>query len=230
MDVWNRTSNDFDANQTSGNVTFAVQFTDTSYNATSWFWIFDGFNTSTEQSPTFDYAVPGIYSVNHSSSNAHDTSGQIKAITLRQALYRQSITVNSSLTCQPALLQAGTGRLVTGISVTLTSPPHTYAYPGQFTVSLNVSNSAGSNSFTRTNYITVSATPTITRQLTPTITPTQPTITPTQPSVLATVVTAAIPAVSTLRPVGQVRLVERPERQYPFHSSGTWEHLNVSRW
>ena len=73
IEVWNRTTNDFIANVTSGNVTFPVQFNDTSFNATSWFWIFDGINTSTLQNPLFEYSVPGIYSVNHSSSNAHDT-------------------------------------------------------------------------------------------------------------------------------------------------------------
>jgi PGF-pre-PGF domain-containing protein len=63
----------------------------------------------------------------------------------------------------------------------LPNPPHIYAFPGLFSVTLNVSNSAGNNTFTRTNYITVLATPTITPTQ-PTITPTQPTITPTQPS------------------------------------------------
>ena len=172
VDVWNRTSNIFTANQTSGNVTFAVLFTDTSYNATSWFWIFDGFNTSTSQSPTFEYAVPGIYSVNHSSGNAHDTfwtniSDYIIA-------YPPVATVpvanfNATPTDGVAPLSVQFNDLSTGVPVNwnwsfgdgnfsnLQSPLHLYAYPGLFTVSLNASNSAGSNTFTRTDYINVSS-------------------------------------------------------------------------
>ncbi len=39
---------------------------------------------------------------------------------------------------------------------------HTYSVTGTYTVSLNATNSAGSNTATRVNYITVSATPTVT--------------------------------------------------------------------
>jgi len=74
IEVWNRTSNDFTANQTSGYIPFPVQFTDTSYNATSWYWMFGtGEGTSTDQNPEHTYLFAGVYTVNHSSSNAHDT-------------------------------------------------------------------------------------------------------------------------------------------------------------
>ena len=173
VDVWNRTSNVFAANQTFGNVTFAVLFTDTSYNATSWFWIFDGFNTSTEKSPTFNYTVPGIYSVNHSSGNDHDIfwtniSDYIIAyppvITPPLANFTGSPTFGvTPLTVQFNDLSTGSPTnwnwsFGDGNYSTLQSPPHIYAYPGLFSVTLNVSNSAGNDSFTRTDYINVTST------------------------------------------------------------------------
>jgi len=173
VDVWNRTSNNFTANQTFGNVTFAVMFTDTSYNATSWFWVFDGFNTSTERSPIFNYAVPGIYSVNHSSSNDHDifwTNKSDYIIAYPPAATIPSANFNGTPTSGVAPLTVQFNDLSTGSPTNWNwsfgdgnfsnamSPPHIYAYPGLFSVTLNVSNSAGNNSFTRTNYINVTST------------------------------------------------------------------------
>jgi PGF-pre-PGF domain-containing protein len=201
VDVWNRTSNVFDANQTFGNVTFAVLFADTSYNATSWFWIFDGFNTSTEKSPTFNYTVPGIYSVNHSSSNDRDIfwTNKTDYITAYPPLATIPPTANftgtptsgvAPLTVQFTDMSTGSPTswnwsFGDGNFSNLQSPPHIYTYPGVFTVSLNVTNSAGSNTLSLTDYITLSVTPTITPTQ-PTITPTQPTITPTQPTTIPT--------------------------------------------
>jgi PKD repeat protein len=173
VDVWNRTSNDFIANQTFGNVTFAVLFTDTSYNATNWFWIFDGFNTSTEKSPTFEYAVPGIYSVNHSSRNAHDIfwtniSNYIIAYPMVATIPTANFTGTPASGVAPLTVQfndLSTGSPTNwnwsfgeGNFSNLQSPPHIYASPGLFSVTLNVSNSAGNNTFTRTNYINVTST------------------------------------------------------------------------
>jgi PGF-pre-PGF domain-containing protein len=177
VDVWNRTTNDFAANVTSGNVTFPVLFTDISYNATSWYWIFDGMNTSTSQNPLFEYAVPGIYSVNHSSSNAHDTFWTNKS---------NYIVANPPVATPPVADFTGTPLSgTTPLTVQFTDqstgsptswnwsfgdsnystsryPSHTYSVTGTYTVSLNATNSAGRNTTTRVNYITVSATPTVT--------------------------------------------------------------------
>jgi PGF-pre-PGF domain-containing protein len=172
-DVWNRTTNDFVANVTSGNVTFPVQFNDTSYNATSWYWIFDGINTSTLQNPVFEYAVPGIYSVNHSSSNAHDTFWTNKTdylvaflpvATVPMAAFTGTPTSGTTpLTVQ--FTDQSTGFPTSwnwsfgdGSYSNFQNPTHTYAFAGMFTVSLNATNSAGSNLSTRSNYIDVSGT------------------------------------------------------------------------
>ena len=173
VDVWNRTTNDFVANVTSGNVTFPVLFNDTSYNATSWFWIFDGINTSTSQNPVFEYSVPGIYSVNHSSSNAHDTfwtnkSNYITAYPARCATYRSlNFTGTPTSGTAPLTVQFTDNRTGSptiwnwsfgdGNYSSLQSPSHTYAFAGAFTVSINATNSAGSDLSTRTNYINVTS-------------------------------------------------------------------------
>jgi PGF-pre-PGF domain-containing protein len=170
VDVWNRTTNDFAANVTSGNVTFTVQFTDTSFNATSWYWIFDGMNTSTSQNPVFTYTVPGIYSVNHSSSNAHDTfwtnkTNYIVAYlpvatapvanftgTPTSGIFPLTVQFTDNSLGSPMIWNWSFGD---GNYSTLQSLSHTYAFAGTFTVSLNATNSAGSNLLTRTNYIDV---------------------------------------------------------------------------
>ena len=170
VDVWNRTTNDFVANVTSGNVTFPVQFNDTSFNATSWFWIFDGINTSTAQNPVFNYSVPGIYSVNHSSSNAHDTFwtnksnyiiayppgviGPVAGFTGIPASGTPPLTVQftDQSTGSPTSWNWSFGD---GNYSNLQSPAHTYAFAGLFTVGLSATNAAGSNLSTRSNYITV---------------------------------------------------------------------------
>jgi PGF-pre-PGF domain-containing protein len=172
VDVWNRTTNDFVANVTSGNVTFPVLFTDTSYNATSWYWIFDGTNTSTSQNPVFEYAVPGIYSVNHSSSNAHDTfwtnkSNYIVAYPPVATVPVANFTGTPTSGTAPLTVQftdqsngsptSWTWSFGDGNYSSLQSPSHTYAFAGTFTVSINATNSAGSDLSTRTNYINVTS-------------------------------------------------------------------------
>jgi PKD repeat protein len=72
-DVWNHTTNDFSADVTMGSAPLFVTFTETSYNATSWYWEFGDGGISYVQNPTHQYLSDGVYSVNHSSSNAHET-------------------------------------------------------------------------------------------------------------------------------------------------------------
>jgi PGF-pre-PGF domain-containing protein len=173
IDVWNRTTNDFVANVTSGNVTFPVQFNDTSYNATSWYWIFDGINTSTSQNPLFEYAVPGIFSVNHSSSNAYDTFWTNKSNYITANPPGATVPV-ADFTGSPVSGTAPLTVLFTDQSTgsptswnwsfgdgnysSFRSPAHTYTSAGAFTVSLNATNAAGSNISTRNDYINVFST------------------------------------------------------------------------
>jgi PKD repeat protein len=74
----------FTTNVTSGVKPLAVAFTDTSTNASSYYWMFGDGNTSTVQSPTFTYKIAGTYTVNHSASNGYTTnwSNQTNLITV----------------------------------------------------------------------------------------------------------------------------------------------------
>ena len=74
----------FTTNTTSGAKPLAVAFTDTSTNASSYYWMFGDGNTSTVQSPTFTYNIAGTYTVNHSASNGFTTnwSNQTNLITV----------------------------------------------------------------------------------------------------------------------------------------------------
>jgi hypothetical protein len=73
----------FTSNVTCGIVPFAVQYTDHSTGASSWFWDFgDGVN-STDQNPVITYTTTGVYDVDHSASDGttewYNLSGYLTA-------------------------------------------------------------------------------------------------------------------------------------------------------
>ena len=117
--------------------------------------------------------MPGIYSVNHSSSNDHDIFWTNKsdyiiayppATTIPVANFTGTPTSGvAPLTVQFTDLSTGspTGwnwSFGDGNFSNLQSPSHIYAFPGLFYVTLNVSNSAGSDTLTRIDYINVTST------------------------------------------------------------------------
>ncbi|MBP1908103.1 S-layer protein domain-containing protein [Methanolobus bombayensis] len=71
---------DFSANVTSGDNPLAVQFTDTSTNATEWYWDFDndGTNDSTTQNPVFTYTSDGTYTVVLTAVNGTESDVETK--------------------------------------------------------------------------------------------------------------------------------------------------------
>jgi PKD repeat protein len=77
----------FSTNTTSGTKPLTVAFTDTSTNASTYYWMFGDGNTSTVQSPAFTYNIAGTYTVNHSASNGYTTnwSNQTNLITVLTA-------------------------------------------------------------------------------------------------------------------------------------------------
>lgn len=78
---------DFTYNATCGVGNLSVQFTDTSTGTpTDWYWIFGEGNTSVEQNPVFTYTVPGVYTVNFSSSNIYGMDWQNKSNILTVAM------------------------------------------------------------------------------------------------------------------------------------------------
>jgi PKD repeat protein len=169
VEVWNYTSNDFSGNVTSGIIPFAVQFTDTSYNATSWYWEFGDGNTSTIQNPVFTYTILGTYTVNHSSSNTHHTAWTNKTdyIIATELSPEANFYSNESFGVQPTTIlftdissnapTAWNWSFGDGGTSTLRNPVHTYTQFGSFTVTLNATNTNVTSSTveTKPDYIVI---------------------------------------------------------------------------
>ena len=164
----------FSANPTYGTVPLAVQFTDTSTNApTGWNWSFGDGNYSTLQSPAHTYTSAGTYTVSLTASNAAGTSIATKTgyidVTSHAIPPTASFTGIPTTGTVPLAVQftdLSNGSPVTwnwsfgdGSSSTTRNPLHTYPVNGTYTVSLEVTNAAGSNTAIRADYITASASP-----------------------------------------------------------------------
>ena len=161
----------FISNASSGTVPLTVQFIDSSQNSpTSWTWLFGDGAISTLQNPAHTYTTPGTYTVTLIASNSAGTNtatyqGYVTA-TRAAAVSVVSFVTNISSGSAPLAVQFldtstnspsswvwsfGDGGTSGG-----PNPVHTYASQGAYTVTLTVTNSAGSNTTSLTNYITVS--------------------------------------------------------------------------
>ena len=160
----------FTADVTEGPYPLAVQFTDASTGSpTAWTWDFGDGATSTEQNPVHTYTAAGTYTVtltaaNPAGSNTTTRTGYITVSTpvIPQASFTASQTIGvAPLTVQfndTSLYQPTSWNWDFGDGNTSTeqNPSHTYSYAGTFTVSLNATKTAGSDTTTRTDYISVS--------------------------------------------------------------------------
>ena len=144
-----------------------ASFTDTSDgHPTTWSWDFGDGTTSTLQSPTHVYEAPGTYAVTLTSSNTSGSDSTTASVTLVAAPLASFTTSTVSGVAPLAVTFADTSSndptdwawdFGDGTTSTLQSPAHTYDTPGSYTVSLTVSNAAGSDSESVT--ITVEADP-----------------------------------------------------------------------
>ncbi|MFA4877620.1 MAG: PKD domain-containing protein [Methanoregula sp.] len=191
--VYARQFSNFTATPTSGKVPLNVTFTDTSDASPSkWLWDFGDGTNSTVQNPVHRYTAAGTCNVSLKVWNdlGSDTMEKPFYITVRlpsppvanftgsptSGVKPLKVSFNDSSTNEPAGWRWTFGD---GTHSTNRHPVHTYTSAGNFTVSLNVTNSDGSNSTVKTRYIHVSSQPPTT---TPTTTPTtQPTTTATTP-------------------------------------------------
>jgi PKD repeat protein len=156
-----------------------VHFTDQSTNSpTSWAWDFenDGIIDSTLQNPTHTYTSPGTYQVNLTASNAGGSAFRLKGN------YIQVTSTGSSYPVVDFLADSRIGTVpftvqFTDLTVTdptawawdfendgiidsiLQNPTHTYATLGTYQVNLTATNSSGSASRLKANYITVNSPP-----------------------------------------------------------------------
>ncbi len=161
----------FTADDTSGTTPLTVQFTDQSINdPTSWLWDFGDDSTSIIQNPSHTYTDTGTYTVKLKVTNSAGSDSLTKT---------NYITVDSAVT-PVASFTAGDTSGTAPLTVQFTdsssnnptswlwdfgddstsiiqNPSHTYTSAGTYTVKLIAFNSAGNDSLTKTDYITVSA-------------------------------------------------------------------------
>ncbi len=161
----------FSGTPTSGTYPLTVAFTDASTNSpTSWAWTFGDGGTSTLQNPSHTYTAAGTYTVVLTATNAYGSDSETKT---------GYITVTAPPTDPPVAAFSGTPTSGTapltvvftdastnsptswswtfgdGGTSTLQNPSHTYTAEGTYTVVLTATNAYGSDSETKTGYITV---------------------------------------------------------------------------
>jgi len=160
---------DFSASSTSGCTPQIVNFTDLSTGpVTSWAWNFGDGGTSTLQNPSHTYNAAGTYTVNLTVTSAvcNNTKTRTGYITINvaptAAFFGSPTSGNAPLTVSFIDQSIGSPNSWSwnfgdGGASTLQNPSYQYTAPGTYTVSLTVTNACGSNTFTRSNYITVNA-------------------------------------------------------------------------
>jgi PKD repeat protein len=160
----------FSGTPTSGTMPLKVQFTDSSTGYPGkWKWTFGDGQTSTQQNPTHTYSKSGKYTViltvtNTAGSNSVTKLSYINVI----APPKPSVAAfSASMTSGKAQLKvtftdksansptSWAWSFGDGESSTVKNPLHTYSKAGKYTVTLTATNSAGSNTMKKTNYITV---------------------------------------------------------------------------
>jgi len=158
---------DFTADPTGGNAPLTVQFNDASAgNVTVWLWNFGDGNTSTDQNPIHIYESPGTYTVSLNASNDYGFSIETKTryITVLEppvaAFTADPTEGNAPLIVQFTDESAGNVTVWLwdfgdGNTSTDQNPNHTYEGPGNYTVSLTVSNAYSGDTETKIDYITV---------------------------------------------------------------------------
>jgi len=167
--VENPPVSEFSASTTSGCVSLTVNFTDASTNdPTSWSWTFGDGGTSTSQNPSHTYTAAGTYTVALTATNAYgsDTETKTGYITVNEGptAYFTGTPTSGEIPLTVTFTDGSTGATSwswdfgDGGTSTAQSPSYTYNSAGTYTVALTATNSCGSDSYTRTDYITVTCT------------------------------------------------------------------------
>jgi len=157
----------FTASPTSGKAPLTVAFTDKSKGSpTKWKWSFGDGTTSTQQNLTHKYSKVGSYTVkltatNDKGSNTVTKTDYIKVVTKPVAVFSAKPTSGKSpLTVSFTDKSSGIPTswkwsFGDGKTSTDQNPEHRYLQEGNYTVKLTVTNTAGSSTKTKTNYIKV---------------------------------------------------------------------------
>jgi len=157
----------FSASTTSGRAPLNVKFTDKSTGTpTKWKWTFGDGSKSFLQNPTHKYSKAGVYTVSLTVKNAAGSStvtktGYIKVVAKPVAAFSASPTSGKSpLNVKFTDTSTGTPSgwkwdFGDGTISTKQNPTHKYSKAGKYTVTLKVTNAAGINTATKTEYIKV---------------------------------------------------------------------------
>ncbi|NIA31448.1 MAG: S8 family serine peptidase, partial [Actinobacteria bacterium] len=161
---------DFSASPLTGCAPLTVSFTDQSTgDITSWSWDFGDGGSSTDQNPSYEYTTAGTFTValTVTGPGGSDTATKTDYITVGEAPVADFNADQTSGSCPLTVTytDASTGNPTTwswsfpgGDPASATGQgPHsvTYNNGGNFSVTLDVSNDCGSNSNTKTDYISV---------------------------------------------------------------------------
>jgi gliding motility-associated-like protein len=125
-----------------------IQFTDCSTNATGWFWDFGDGGTSTQQNPGYAYQDTGCFTVTLVVSNFGCTDDTVITNAVCIAPPAARFTLNPAIGCAVPHLVTFTDQSILphtwlwnfgdGNTSTIQNPTHTYGTPGNYTVTLTV--------------------------------------------------------------------------------------------
>jgi PKD repeat protein len=157
----------FSGTPTSGCTPLTVNFTDQSSDATSWSWDFGDGSTSTLQNPEHVYNSTDTYTVSLTATNTSgsDTNTKTNYITANSCPAPVSsftgtptsdtVPVTVNFTDQSSDATSWLWDFGDGATATEQNPSHIYSNPRNYTVSLTVTNTYGSDTETKINYIDV---------------------------------------------------------------------------
>jgi PKD repeat protein len=158
---------DFITDRTSGPSPLPVQFTDNSTNyADNWTWDFgDNSPVSYQRNTSHTYNNPGNYSAVLTASNSYGNNTNTKVISVIPPPLFANFTANRTSGRAPLIVQftdTSTGTPISwnwsfgdGQTNNTQNPVHTFTQGGAYTITLNVTNSTGSNTSIRTDYVIV---------------------------------------------------------------------------
>ena len=147
------------------------QFTGSSNNSMTWYWEFGDGNVSFLQNPIHNYLSSGIYTVVATASNTCGTTQEILSVSVNLAPIA-GFSQNNTVGCAPLTVNFLNQSLHnptdfiwqfeggTPSTSNLISPQITYQNSGNYDVSLQISNTAGSDQEIKQNLVTVNPGPT----------------------------------------------------------------------
>lgn len=162
---------DFSADKTTVGVGRVVSFTDLStMSPTSWVWDFGDGQTGSGSHPDHIYRTVGVYDVTLTASNLYQTNSRtrnmyITVLNIPRADFDADKTRGGS-TMDVHFTDKSTGAPTSwkwdfgdGATSTEQNPVHTYTTVGVYTVTLTASNENGSDTTSKSNYITTTLAP-----------------------------------------------------------------------